>query len=415
MSRDSVNGNISNHNPDKARLLELAGGMPLLLDPGFVPNGIDLKLLPPLSKTYKKLSRVVNKMLIEDYVRKGLAFIVPISFLAEQAVGSCQIHVSRLSWTPKQGKEKGRPIMDCSGGEGPINSEYTKEQSDLKWGVIEHPSIYDIVEMILEYASVPYQSRFGVTSVPDTLVLWKMDLAGAYTLLSFRDEDVPYVAARMDEKFVIFFLCGVFGWCGTPAAFQVVTRALVYEINQYIKGSVMMYVDDIIGISYSQHVESDMSMAKLICNSLFNNEVIEDSKTVVARSVDVIGYHINLDTLMVSVSHRNYLKVVYGLSSIDFSMKVPIKTLQRFASWASRYGSICHFIKPLIKMLYNSFTGYTDQYVSISLSEDVQVVVRLLRAIFIMSMLSPNQFTLNIRTLYGTPKDTWIIEFDASH
>ena len=56
--------------------------------------------------------------------------------------------------------------------------------------------------------------------------LWKLDLKGAYTLVSFRPEDVRLMAAEMDDDRFIFFLCGVFGWTGMPAAFQVVTRAI---------------------------------------------------------------------------------------------------------------------------------------------------------------------------------------------
>jgi hypothetical protein len=59
------------------------------------------------------------------------------------------------------------------------------------------------------------------------------------TLLSFEDEAVPLVGAEMMDGLIIFFLCGVFGWTGTPTSFQVVSRAL------RIGGAADLYVDDL--------------------------------------------------------------------------------------------------------------------------------------------------------------------------
>lgn len=42
-------------------------------------------------------------------------------------------HLNKLSWTSKVGKEKGRPIVDCSAHrkeETPLNSEETKVACD---------------------------------------------------------------------------------------------------------------------------------------------------------------------------------------------------------------------------------------------------------------------------------------------
>ena len=128
-----------------------------------------------------------------------------------------------------------------------------------------------------------------------------------------------------------------------------VSRALKVEINRFIHGCVNIYVDDLLGVSLRRHLESDIATAKSICCRLFNSECLEDSKTVSGRVLTVIGYTINLDSMMVSVAQKNYLRVIYGLSTITFEEKIPIKTLQKFASWISRYASIFTFLKPLSK------------------------------------------------------------------
>ena len=47
---------------------------------------------------------------------------------------------------------------------------------------------------------------------------------------------------------ILIFLSGVFGWTCTPAAFQVVTRALLFYMNHKLIGKVLIYVDDIMGV-----------------------------------------------------------------------------------------------------------------------------------------------------------------------
>jgi hypothetical protein len=75
----------------------------------------------------------------------------------------------------------------------------------------------------------------------------------AYTLLSFEDAAVRYIGAEMTGGLIIFFLCGVFGWTGTPASFQVVSMALKFEIAKRIRGEAL-YVDDIFGVSKKKDV-----------------------------------------------------------------------------------------------------------------------------------------------------------------
>ncbi len=65
---------------------------------------------------------------------------------------------------------------------------------------------------------------------------------------------------------MIFFLCGIFGWSSTPASFQVITRALLFEFRKLVSGRVNSYVDDTIGISLKSNAQRDVG---LIRNFLF--------------------------------------------------------------------------------------------------------------------------------------------------
>ena len=57
-----------------------------------------------------------------------------------------------------------------------------------------------------------------------------MDLKRAYTLLSFKPEDAGLFGVLLTGDIVYLQIAGIFGWAGTPAAFQVVTRAISWEL-----------------------------------------------------------------------------------------------------------------------------------------------------------------------------------------
>jgi hypothetical protein len=140
------------------------------------------------------------------------------------------IHFSPLHWTEKQG----RPIGDCSDGGSeltnePLNSVHTKEKSDSLWGVIKHPSIDSATNMIIKYNEKVVAE--DPTIKWDEMILFKKDLRGAFTLLFFDAAGVKNLAMEMTYDNVTNFLCGIFGWTGTPAAFQVITRALEHELK----------------------------------------------------------------------------------------------------------------------------------------------------------------------------------------
>ena len=61
--------------------------------------------------------------------------------------------------------------------------------------------------------------------------LWKTDLRGAYTLMSFQPSNCMKFAVELVGGVTTIFLCGLFGWSSTPAAFQVTTRAIVFELG----------------------------------------------------------------------------------------------------------------------------------------------------------------------------------------
>jgi hypothetical protein len=129
------------------------------------------------------------------------------------------------------------------------------------WGTIKVPTIGDHARLILTF--------FAETACAwEDLRLWKMDLAGAFTLLSWDPTAVRRMAVELNDDVVIFFLCGIFGWTGMPAVFNVISRTIVWEVSSQLHGEMLMYVDDIFGVCHAKNLQHDMEVCSNFCCSM---------------------------------------------------------------------------------------------------------------------------------------------------
>jgi hypothetical protein len=100
-------------------------------------------------------------------------------------------------------------------------------------GEIEHPTIEEIAEMVLDYWEEVTAEDPGIRW--GELVMWKMDLKGAYTLMDVHPDEVGMFAQELVDGLMYFHQCGVFRWSCTPAAFHVVTRAIKWELRHKLE------------------------------------------------------------------------------------------------------------------------------------------------------------------------------------
>jgi hypothetical protein len=213
---------LRDDNTDKALKRELVGGMKVHRPEGYIPNGN----LPrtPLRAAYVAVAPAVNRML-GDLVKQKLAFNLPLVTAQRHVL---DLHSCKAHWTRKEGNASGRPLGDLTFMDGtPLNTPETVAAAAVHYDEILHPTIEDIAAMVWQFWLKVVDKN------PDAkwtdLRLWKMDLRGAYTLICFGSDDAGLFGMLLAEDLVYLHIAGIFGWAGTPAVFQVVTRAMNWE------------------------------------------------------------------------------------------------------------------------------------------------------------------------------------------
>ena len=397
---------LSANNPERLLLMDLSIGMRVSIPESFKPNG--RSELTPLRSTYVTVHSAVNK-LMGELIIKGLAFILPKS-LAIQHIPN--LHFAKAHWAPKAGKPSGRAIGDLTFVDGtPLNTDSAKAHTENFYGSINHPQIKDMIKMIIAFYNAARAKNPNVKW--SDLRLWKVDLKGAYTLLSFRPDDVGLFAVEVTEEQVFLQFCGIFGWTGTPAAFQVVSRALTHELNQSLTSAVAVYVDDMCGVCLSWDLDDDLVLCKSICRNLLGPDSVAEDKTESGTRLDFIGYSVDLTHQIVSIARKNFLRTLHGFLSIDLQGTINLPTAQKLASWSSRYSLICNVMSPFSSALYRMTCGRNNPHSLFAIPEDAKTAIRLWRATLFLLDYDENQFSRKFVSFDEHPCE-YIIEFDAS-
>ena len=128
------------------------------------------------------------------------------------------------------------------------------------------------------------------------------------------------------------------GWEGTPYAFNVVSRTLDVITSDTIEGAGLWYVDDLNAYSNRRTYETDMSRVDVEVRTLLGPSSVAAEKDKSGRQLDMIGWLIDLDTQLVTISDKNLNKTLHAFFS--FNVVEPITLHQVMASLASRYTQI---------------------------------------------------------------------------
>jgi len=404
-----IEGTMSRDNPEWELLMELATvGMDLCLPDDYEANN---KCLPNLTQSYKNAHSAVDKMIIDNFYKKGLAMIFKLDSI-EKFLPAFSLAVAR--WTEKKNKECGRNIHDASFmrklQKYCLNSKYSAKTCKEKYGEIHNPTIQDIVLMV--FAFWERERKLDPNVKWEDLRIWKMDLAGAFTLLNFKTDCVKHVGLQLWGGLVVFFLCGVFGWTGTPGCFQVVNRALMFEATKLLLGLAQMFCDDVMGVCWAKDVDHEVGAMRKLIISLMGDGSVADHKTEWGVAVVILGYVVDLQRGFVSIASHNLLKALYGFLEINVEELVTFGQVETLASWGSRYGLVCVHMNPLVRVLYRELKQRQRNH-RWNLSPACKAAIWFFRALFILTHVDSVGYCRPLWSLRAVDKYLWIAEFDS--
>ena len=227
------------------------------------------------SEKYTDIASAINKQIYDLYL-KGLIIILP----TEVAKNVKDVHFSAIHWTAQHDKEQGRTLADPSAGSNPLNTPAAKEIVDRVCGMIEHPTIQVLMDMLIEYGE-------EVGSFDD-LVLWKRDLAGAFSLVDILPEHVSLCAYELTNNLTMFYHSGFFGHLELPAMFNIINMVSKLELRRKVSGRIEQYVDDYMAVSQSAQVSSDMNIVGCFVNELLGPTALNIKKDRIGRQIDWI-------------------------------------------------------------------------------------------------------------------------------
>ena len=415
LNKDRVLRCVSKSDPDFEKVIGLAvHGIEVHREDSFVPNSSILNGTPPLRKAYKEAHSAVNKMLY-DLWKAELVFILPKSALME--LGG--VHFSCQHWATKKGKKCGRPIHDASDRKyGAINSPKVSLMSELYYGPVVLPTIVDIVLMILQFIDDMIRKMGADFDIRD-VILFKNDLSKAFMLLNFRAEDVELLAAELTGELCVVYHTGLFGLGTLPYAFAVISRVLERNLNSappgfsQMFGRLKVYVDDLMSVTMRQHLERDNELVVGYCNALLGPNAVESDKFESGRIIVVIGWTIDLNDMLLTLSSDNFRNTAFAFFNVDLHHKVQVRELMKLASLGSRYSLIIREMRVVNSAIYRNYVGMHDPNKFVEWHEEAKVAVWMWRAVLLMLKLDEKTYAKPLES-FRSLAPTIVICFDSS-
>ena len=387
-------------------LVEFAShGITPIVSPSFKADAVNVA---PLRDRYVKLQHTINKLIYKLY-NDGTMIILR----RNDAIRIHGLHLSPQHHADSKGKPEGRIIGDLSGQHDPkftpLNgSAHDKDQLRaaiaLKWGEIKHPTVDQLVKMVLTAADI---HGWG------NIILWKKDLKGAFNLLNYNPDYCKWFAFPLTDDIVVIHLAGLFGWIGMPHAFQVFTRVLQKLCRHLISGLCYWYVDDLMAVSPTTLYVNDSAIVDSHVQQLLGQGSIALTKSQHDRCLEFLGWDFDLDQQTITLCARNMNKLVHALFSFHPTEKISISHIQRLASLISRASILSRHMRPYTHTLHAITSGYNCPHVRINLSELAQSDIMMWRAFVLLLIANPSRLSRRMESFRHQPAQ-YIIKYDAS-
>jgi hypothetical protein len=425
---------------DFVRLGRLAHtGITLPIYDGFAPSSASTRPTRKIRTLYQQVHNGVNRSLV-DLFRSHLVLLLPTVFLLRLNL----VHFTPIGWTTKEGNADGRNLFDAKDGRGasplnPVDKEQYTEDIRSEWGTISSADLASICRMILAFEAET-AGIMGNSFLLKDVILFKVDLSKAFHLLSFNPESVPYLACELFQSewprfseevkellarlgigvtdddtlsWSMVYITGSFGLILLPFVFAVVTRCLLVLLLKSIHGKLCSYVDDSMGVCLRSQLHHDICTICEVIELLLGPTAVEWKKWYFGRVLVMIGWKIDLDSRLVSLSRKNLMKVAYGFTITDLDNPVKVRWVTKLASWSSRYTQILRALHPCTVSLFSQVAGMQNMEALVPWKEDTRVAVLIWRAALVLLHLYEREYSLPIE-FFGTMSLDYEVEFDAS-
>jgi hypothetical protein len=161
-------------------------------------------------------------------------------------------------------------------------------------------------------------------------------------------------------------------------------------------------------------IEDDIATSYSFIRALLGPAAVAEDKTVVGRRVDMIGWVVDLDTRLVSISRRNFLKTVHAFCSFDIDGTTTEHQVEVMASLASRYAQLCRHMLPYTCALYTFSTKFNGSpFQRLHLTSAAKIEVALWRSYLVALDLDEAKAARPLESFRPRTASV-LIEYDAS-
>jgi hypothetical protein len=140
--------------------------------------------------------------------------------------------------------------------------------------------------------------------------------------------------------------------------------------------------------------------------TLLGPESMAAEKGKSCRQLDMIGWLIDLDVQLVTISDRNFNKTLHAFFSFAIGEPVTLHQVQVMVSLASRYTQINVLMKVHVGALYQFQQSFPSHSARRRLPKAARVEVLLWRA-FLLSLSVSRHLLLDRFEVPGTPGDSY--------
>ena len=154
-------------------------------------------------------------------------------------------------------------------------------------------------------------------------------------------------------------------------------------------------------------------MAATIFENMIGEGCIKKSKNEFGRIVNVIGWKINLDLMVVSIADKNLMKAMLVFFSVDLQKEITLVQVQRIASYGSRYVMILEVMTPFLACIHRLMAGKAGWHGTFPITKEAAWAIKMWRAVFYLLVVDEKHYGRPMASFRPRPPD-YTVETDAS-